>query len=219
MPTRILLLGPVPPEALAALESLPGGVTILAPADAHELLSRVASEQPDLIVEGSQAVDWAGSSSLLRQILDSEFVRAVRYRHPLALLLVSVDGAESLTATHGPEAADSFRAALAETMRRSLRQIDVVARTGPNEFTLLLPETTASGGRIVAERTRALASRLIVKGGREGERRALPIKTTVSVGVCDAPREGLSSAEDLLAVARAALRRAESSGGDRVEVD
>jgi GGDEF domain-containing protein len=172
VPTRILILGPVSPETLAALEGLPGGVTILAPADAHELLTRVASEQPDLIVEGSLAVDWAGSSSLLHQILDSEFARAVRYRHPLAILLVSVDGADALNATHGVQAADGFRAALSEAMRRSLRQIDVVARTGPNEFTVLLPETTAAGGRIVAERTRALASRLIVKGGRDGERRA-----------------------------------------------
>ena len=72
MPTRILLLGPVPPETLAALEDLPGGVTILAPADAHELLSRVAAEQPNLIVEGSHAVDWSGSSSVLHQILDSD---------------------------------------------------------------------------------------------------------------------------------------------------
>jgi diguanylate cyclase (GGDEF)-like protein len=219
VPTRILLLGPVPPETLAALEGLPGGVLILPPADAHELLTRVATEQPDLIVEGSLAVDWSGSSSLLHQILESEFARAVRYRHPLSLVLVGVDRVDALAETHGVPAADRFRSALAETMRRSLRQIDVVARTGPNEFTVLLPETSAAGGRIVAERTRALASRLIVKGSHEGERPALPIKATVSVGVCDAPREGLASAGELLAAARAALGRAESAGGDRVEVD
>lgn len=218
MPTRILILGPVAPEALAALEGLPGGATILPPAEAHELLSRVASDQPDLVVEGSNATDWAGSSALLHQILDSEFARAVRYRHPLALLIVGVDGVEALTATHGVQATDGFRAALAETMRRSLRQIDVVARTGPNEFAVLLPETTAAGGRIVAERTRALASRLLVKTGGDAERRALPIKATISVGVCDAPRESMTSAADLLDAARTARRRAESGRGDRVEV-
>jgi hypothetical protein len=62
------------------------------------LLTRVASEQPDLI-EGSLALDWAGSSTLLHQI-SSEFARAVRYRHPLSLVVVGIDGAEALT-RHG----------------------------------------------------------------------------------------------------------------------
>jgi diguanylate cyclase (GGDEF)-like protein len=216
--TRILLLGPVPPETLAALEALPGGATILPPADAHELLSRIAAEQPDLVVEGAHSVDWAGSASLLHQILESEFARAVRYRHSLSILLIGVDGVDGLAATHGADAVDRFRAALAEALRRSLRQIDVVARTGSNEIAVLLPETTAAGARIVAERTRALASRLIVKSGQERERKGLPIKASVSVGLCDAPRDGLASAAEFLAAAREARHRAENGGGDRVDV-
>jgi diguanylate cyclase (GGDEF)-like protein len=215
--TRVLVLGPLPPELLAALAALPGGATILPPAEAHELLSRVASDQPDLVVEGAHAVDWAGSASRARGLLDREFVRAVRYRHPLSLVLVGVDHVDGLAATHGDEAIDRFRAALAEALRRSLRRIDVVARTGSNEIAVLLPETTAAGARIVADRTRALASRLLVKSP-EGERKGLPIKASVSVGVCDAPRDGLLSAEDFLDTARAAKDRAEAAGGDRVDV-
>lgn len=217
MTTRILVLGPVPPELLTALTELPGGATILRPAEAHELLSRVASDQPDLVVEGAHAVDWAASASRAHALLEREFVRAVRYRHPLSLVLVGVDHVDGLAATHGGEAIDRFRAALAEALRRSLRQIDVVARTGANEIAVLLPETTAAGARIVAERTRALASRLLVKSP-EGERKGLPIKASVSVGVCDAPRDGLLSAGEFLAAARDAKGRAEAQGGDRVDV-
>ena len=77
MPTRILLLGPIPPETLAALEALPGGVSILSPADSHTLLTRVTTDQPDLIVEGSHAVDWARPSNVFNQILESEFAPTI----------------------------------------------------------------------------------------------------------------------------------------------
>ena len=216
MPTRILLLGPISPEALAALEALPGGVTILPPAESHNLLTRVTTEQPDLIVEGSHAVDWAGSSNVFREVLDSEFARAVRYRHPLSLMVAVIDGMDAMASTHGLESVDRFQAAFSQALRRSLRQIDVLAATSSGEFALLLPETTAAGARIVAERARALASRLLVKG--DGDRKALPVKTTVSVGVVDAPREACASSADLLAAARAGAARASSAGGDRVEL-
>lgn len=216
MTTRILVLGPLPPETLSALESLPGGATILPPAESHELLSRIAADQPDLVVEGAHAVDWSGLSSLLHQILESEFARACRYRHPLSILIVGIDGVDALAATHGESAVDRFRASLAEALRRSLRQIDVVAHTAPNEIAALLPETTAAGARIVAERVRSLASRLIVKSGADDSRPALPIKASVSVGVCDVPRESLACADDFLAAARAARRQAEANGGDRI---
>jgi hypothetical protein len=53
---------------------------------------------------------------------------------------------------------------------------------------------------------------------RDGDRKALPVKTTVSVGVVDAPREAFASSADMLAAARAGAGRASSAGGDRVEL-
>src|SRR5262249_20679293 len=100
MALRVLVLGPVPEGTLKALERLDGTVDVLSPAEAHELLSRVASDQPDLVVFGTAAVDWAGSASLLHQILDSEFARAVRYRHPLSVVLIGLDDASELARTH-----------------------------------------------------------------------------------------------------------------------
>jgi diguanylate cyclase (GGDEF)-like protein len=215
VPTRILLLGPIPPETLAALEALPGGVTILPPAETHSLLTRVTTEQPDMIVEGTHGVDWAGSSNALYRVLEGEFSRAVRYRHPLSLIVVAVDGPEVMEATHGADALERFQTTLAEALRRSLRRIDLLASIGSGEFAVVLPETSASGARIVAERARAVASRLLVKS--DHDRRALPVKGTVSIGVADAPREGLANADDLLAAARRALALASENGGDRVE--
>jgi diguanylate cyclase (GGDEF)-like protein len=214
---RILVLGSVAPETLAALARVEPGTEILPPAAAHELLSRVATDGPDLLIHGTGMLEWAGSSSLLHQMLDSEFARATRYRHPLSILLLAIDHLEALAETHGGAALDEWRRALAEALRRSLRQIDVIARIAPNELAILLPETTMAGARVVAERARTLATRLIVKGDAAAARPALPVKASVSIGVCDAPRDGLDSSGAFLEAARASLGRAAEAGGDRVD--
>jgi len=212
---RILVLGPVDATTRDVLRGIPGA-EILEPAEAHELLSRIAADQPQIVVAGSRAVDWSGSSSVLHQVLDSEFVRATRYRHPLSVVLVAIDRVAELSATHGEPTVDRYRGALADTLRRSLRQIDVVARTDVNELAIVLPETTAAGARVVAERARVLASRLLIKTADAHERKALPVRASVSVGVCDVPREGTDSSAAFLASARAELARALGQGGDRV---
>ena len=217
MALRILVLGPIAPETLAALSRLEPGAEVLPEAAAHDLLSRIATDEPQLVVHGAGAVDWAGSSSLLHQVLDSEFGRATRYRHPLAILLLAVDHLDALVETHGVAALDEWRRGLAQALRRGLRQIDVIARTADNELAVLLPETTGAGARVVAERARGLASRLLVKAEGAGARRALPVKASVSVGLCDAPRDGLESSAAFLTAARASLSRAVGAGGDRVD--
>jgi len=215
---RILVLGSIAPETLAALAGLEPGTEVLPTAAAHEILSRIATDEPHLVVHGAGAFDWAGSSSLLHQVLDSEFARATRYRHPLSILLLAVDHLEALVSTHGEPALEEWRRALADALRRSLRQIDVIARTGSNEMAILLPETTGAGARVVAERARALASRIIVKGDGGAMRPALPVKASVSIGLCDAPSDGLDSSAAFLGAARAALQRARAAGGDRVDL-
>lgn len=216
MPLRILLLGPVPNETREALEKLAGRGAVLSTAEAHDALNKIATDQPDIVVEGAHALDWAESASQFRRILEGEFARSVRYRHPLSIVLVGVDGGEALAVTHGQDAVDRFGRALADGLRRSLRQIDLLARPQMDEIVIVLPETSAAGARIVAERARALASKLIVKSGPELHPKGLPLKASVSVGVCDIPAEGISSADEFLAKARAARRSAETEGGDRV---
>jgi GGDEF domain-containing protein len=58
---------------------------------------------------------------------------------------------------------------------------------------------------------------LIVKGDAAAARPALPVKASVSIGVCDAPRDGLDSSGAFLEAARASLGRAAEAGGDRVD--
>jgi len=214
---RILVLGPVPDDVRAALAALPGGPEIVAAPDAHAALAVLASAPPDLLVEGAHALDAALTATSFHRALATEFARAVRYRHPLALLIVGIDDAPNLISSHGERPVQRLSASLAEMLRRSLRQIDVLAPLGA-ELAILLPETSALGARSVAERIRALAARILVKGDASASRHSLPVKASVSVGICDAPRDGWTTAEAFLEAARSARRRGEEAGGDRTEV-
>jgi hypothetical protein len=119
--------------------------------------------------------------------LDYEFRRALRYGHPLTLLLVHADGSSA-----GQDA-------LVERIADTMRSVDLVAgREGPDLW-LLLPETTSESARIAAERLRLAA-------GAAGQ--------PVSIGAASFPEDG-DSAERLGASARKALSRAVELGGNR----
>jgi diguanylate cyclase (GGDEF)-like protein len=151
-----------------------------------------------------------------RERVEHEFARALRYRHPVALIVLSVDGSERLAASYGEAAVDEFMGTLEETLRRCLRDVDLLYRAGPNEFAAILPETPAAGARIPADRFLTQTSRLVFKPSGATTRPVLPFKATSSVGVADGPGHGVASAEELVQSARASMGSARVAGGARV---
>jgi diguanylate cyclase (GGDEF)-like protein len=148
----------------------------------------------------------------LEQRLREEIQRAQRSRQPLALLLLDIDHFKAINDKHGHAGGDAVLLALAGIFRREIRDVDLVARTGGEEFMFLLPETDAARARRVAERIReALAAAMIaVPDGAH-----IPI--TASVGVAGYPLDA-GSAEALIANADRALYTAKQSGRNRVAV-
>ncbi len=138
--------------------------------------------------------------------LEIEVARSRRYARPLALLMIDVDGLRAVNDTRGHPAGDKLLAALAAILREGVREVDLPARYGGDEFAVLLPETTLDGAAIAAERLR-----VAVAGASFDDGLAL----TLSLGVAATPPldpEG----ENLVAQADAALYRAKNSGGNRV---
>jgi diguanylate cyclase (GGDEF)-like protein len=86
--------------------------------------------------------------------LEREFARAKRYRRPLSLLYLDLDGFKSINDRFGHLFGDEMLRTAALSMRAVLRTTDLLARIGGDEFAVLLPETTAKGAVGVALKLR-----------------------------------------------------------------
>jgi diguanylate cyclase (GGDEF)-like protein/PAS domain S-box-containing protein len=77
----------------------------------------------------------------LRSILDSEICRAQRYRHPIGVLMIDVNRFKEVNNRFGHAVGDMVLEAVADVLRRSVRESDIVVRYGGDEFLVLLTET------------------------------------------------------------------------------
>lgn len=142
--------------------------------------------------------------------LESELSRAIRFSEPFAVVFAELDQMKAVNDTHGHQAGDTVLIELARRLTDVTREVDLVARWGGDEFTLLLPNTGVAGAIRLAEKIRqAVASEPFRVEGAE-------LNITVSVGVAAYPEHG-SSGKDLVAAADAAMYRAKAGGRNRVE--
>lgn len=89
----------------------------------------------------------------LNQFLESEFARSNRYQHSIAILMIDIDHFKSVNDNYGHLAGDLCLKTVAEQISQCNREpTDLVARYGGEEFCFVLPETTATGAQVVAER-------------------------------------------------------------------
>lgn len=143
--------------------------------------------------------------------LEAELERAHRYELELTLLMIDLDWFKEINDTRGHLVGDTVLRQLGEVLRREARSVDIVARFGGEEFTLVLPETGTKGGRAFAERIRMQVE--AHDFAEEGE----PLHATVSVGV--ATYNGADpdvTVEAMIAVADAGLYRAKREGRNLV---
>ena len=110
--------------------------------------------------------------------LPHEIQRAVRYQHPLSIVLCDIDHFKEINDKYGHQTGDRVLIDVVHFIRDSLRNdIDWVARYGGEEFLIVLPETNPANAFIVAERLRrVISSRKFVIRGKE-------IRITSSFGV------------------------------------
>jgi diguanylate cyclase (GGDEF)-like protein len=128
-----------------------------------------------------------------------------RYGHPFAVLLMDIDGLKRINDAHGHQAGDRVLMQVAMSMRRSIRNVDVAARIGGDEFCVLAPEQDVEAASTLAERL-ANAVGEEVAGNEEP-----PVG--LSVGVASCPQHG-TDAETLIDTADRAMYRAKAAGED-----
>jgi diguanylate cyclase (GGDEF)-like protein len=144
----------------------------------------------------------------LRTALRREMKRSARSRTPFTLLMVDVDHLKEYNDKFGHLRGSRVLRELARVLARRVRGMDLVAKYGGDEFTVILPETGRAGGQLVAERIRASVE-------AHHFPRVNPGDITVSVGIALFPEDGIQPAT-LIAASDAALYAAKQSGRNRV---
>nr|WP_246599010.1 EAL domain-containing protein [Methylogaea oryzae] len=139
------------------------------------------------------------------EILSYEIGRAERHQHTFAVLIIDLDNFKDINDSFGHQTGDSALIGIAETLRASLRNGDLAARIGGDEFAVILPETENDGAEIVGEKICAAISRKkFTACGKH-------FSITASIGLAAFPNNGNTS-ESLLASADIAMYKAKSSG-------
>jgi diguanylate cyclase (GGDEF)-like protein len=137
-----------------------------------------------------------------------ETARSIRFGYPLCMIMIDIDNFKHLNDTRGHAAGDHALKALVSKVKGMLRTQDLLARTGGEEFAILLPDTPASSGVFAAERVRQAIEALEVPFETG------PIKFTISAGVAQLdPARGF---EGMMRLADEAMYDAKEHGRNLV---
>jgi diguanylate cyclase (GGDEF)-like protein/putative nucleotidyltransferase with HDIG domain len=138
-----------------------------------------------------------------RQRLADEVARARRHDRPLTVALVDIDGFRELNDRAGLEIADDVLAEVGRRLGRAVREEDVLARMGGDEFGVIFVESDRHDALLIADRARRAVAEAPLRHR---------LRTTISIGLCDL--EAATSEDELLRRADAALYWAKEHGRD-----
>jgi diguanylate cyclase (GGDEF)-like protein len=147
----------------------------------------------------------------LKQYLEAEVKRCLRYKKKVSLLFIDIDGFKRVNDTFGHLVGSLALAEMGQVLRRILRETDVVGRYGGDEFVVVLPETPLNGALVIAERIRKKVE------DYEFVAQDLSIHLTVSLGIANCPKHTLT-AEGLIKKADAAMYRAKELSKNSIKV-
>ncbi len=139
------------------------------------------------------------------QSLHAALSRSQRNNKPLALLYLDLDGFKRINDTLGHPSGDQLLQAMAERLRRCMRNYDVVARLGGDEFTMILDglDSPEDAARIAEKVLDAVVSPLELHG--------LQLTVSASIGIATYP-DCSDTVDGLLQAADMAMYQAKSEG-------
>ncbi|MHB8302522.1 MAG: GGDEF domain-containing protein [Acidobacteriaceae bacterium] len=147
---------------------------------------------------------------------EREHLIGARTGAPFSLIMIDVDDFKRINDRHGHDTGDAVLCAIVGKLRNGVRNIDVLARWGGEEFVALLPGADCGAALIVAERLqRSVESLEVAHPLRKPHGDDPPIRVTISLGVAThAPRA--ETLDDLFRHCDQAMYQAKVEGRNRV---
>jgi diguanylate cyclase (GGDEF)-like protein len=146
------------------------------------------------------------------EALETELERARMFDSPLSVVLADLDDFKRINDEYGHHGGDRALTSFGELLRSQVRDFDVAARLGGEEFAILLPQTTAEAAAVVASRTRDMLAASPMAVSEQAS-----VRLTASFGVAEsAPGQ---TSDQLLRRADEALYAAKRAGKNRYVVD
>jgi len=172
---------------------------------ARNISLRKQLEQALLEASQTDSLTHAANRRRLLRVLREHFVNFVRYHHPMAMIMFDIDHFKRINDSHGHLVGDEILKCLCRLCRESLRENDLLARFGGEEFIIVLPSTTAAQALVTAERIRNRIT--------EGIDRQMGknLQVTISLGVSEL-YETDSSPEQIIQRVDEAVYRAKDRG-------
>ena len=173
-------------------------------------IDRLRNEVADLALLDD--LTGVGNRRHLLQRLTEECARSERGGQPFALLVIDLDGFKAVYDTHGHAAGDACLQHFTLMAQTRLRTGDMLARTGGDEFCIVLPASTLREGTMIARRVLE-----VCRGDAEACVGA-DVPISVSIGIAQWTREIGAFPDRLMAAADHALYAAKNDGRNRCAV-
>jgi diguanylate cyclase (GGDEF)-like protein len=170
-------------------------------------MDRLRNEVADLALLDD--LTGVGNRRHLLQRLTEECARSERSGEPFALLVIDLDGFKGINDTHGHAAGDACLQHFTLMAQTRLRPGDMLARTGGDEFCIVLPSSTLREGAMIARR--------VIEACRDDAAGCVgaDIPIAVSIGVAQWTRTMGAFPDRLIAAADHALYAAKNEGKNR----
>ena len=146
----------------------------------------------------------------LERCLEKEISRAQNYNIPVSMLMLDLDHYKKINDLHGHQVGDQVLICIGNLLKQATRRMDIVARYGGDEITILLPNTDKDTAWSIANRVRSLVENKS-PAFQDEFCKCKDVCCTVSVGAATLTGDKIKS-EQLLQMADAALYQAKQSG-------
>lgn len=137
--------------------------------------------------------------------------RAISCSTPLSLIMLDIDHFKIFNDTYGHQCGDKVLKNVAQLLKDNCRQIDIAARYGGEEMSVILPNTDLDAAMVVAERIRVSIEKSLVPHEDKN------LSVTVSIGVTQFDPETDHETRDIIEKADKALYKAKNNGRNQVQ--